>query len=365
MSLFNSFKKNYTKEPTIREKSQIELQRASDLSTIINNTRDFTEFINSYNELIYIFEHLASYEISGIFTGMLPSENLLEIRKKRPLAEKAFLDRYVSHFGKSSLANKQSYFDKFSLEATKYANSLMKSSHNNLHQPMSKAPNVVLPKSNASNRTCISLFDPYFIDAGRYIIELDKASIGMLQREFKIGFNRASKIMDELCSMDVVSEEYELKPRSVLMTRETFEQLVQYLQNHNTSPISNNNNSLPLIFNTIDKMNGLDFETYCANLLSHNGFYNVIVTQESGDHGIDLLAEKDDISYAIQCKCYSSNIGNAAIQQAHTGKSIYRKDIAVVLTNQYFTEQAKEEAAMLGVKLWDRDKLNSLIQSAT
>lgn len=113
-----------------------------------------------------------------------------------------------------------------------------------------------------------------------------------------------------------------------------------------------------------DNMEGHDFEYFCADILKKNGFENVEVTQGSGDHGIDILAEKDGITYAIQCKCYSSNIGNAAVQQAHTGKSLYHKDIAVVLTNRYFTAQAKEEAAALGVKLWDRDKLNSMIEKA-
>lgn len=111
-----------------------------------------------------------------------------------------------------------------------------------------------------------------------------------------------------------------------------------------------------------DNMEGHEFERFCADVLLKNGFESAEVTQGSGDHGIDILAEKDGITYAIQCKCYSSNIGNAAVQQAHTGKSIYRKDIAVVLTNRYFTAQAKEEAAALGVKLWDRDKLNSMIE---
>lgn len=115
------------------------------------------------------------------------------------------------------------------------------------------------------------------------------------------------------------------------------------------------------IIEDYDLMEGHDFEYFCADLLRKNGFINVEVTQGSGDHGIDILAEKDDISYAIQCKCYSSNIGNAAVQQAHTGKSLYKKNVAVVLTNRYFTAQAKEEAQQLGVKLWDRDKLNVLI----
>ena len=115
---------------------------------------------------------------------------------------------------------------------------------------------------------------------------------------------------------------------------------------------------------SFDNMDGHDFEYYCADILKKNGFSNVEVTQGSGDHGIDILAEKDDITYAIQCKCYSSNIGNAAVQQAHTGKSIYHKDIAVVLTNQYFTTQATEEANALGVKLWDRNKLKEMIATS-
>ena len=111
----------------------------------------------------------------------------------------------------------------------------------------------------------------------------------------------------------------------------------------------------------IDTMSGVEFENYAAYILHKNGFINIRTTPASGDHGIDLTAYKDDISYAIQCKCYSSNIGNAAVQQAHTGKSIYHKDIAVVMTNRYFTQQAIDEAATLGVKLWDRDKLDDMI----
>ena len=112
-----------------------------------------------------------------------------------------------------------------------------------------------------------------------------------------------------------------------------------------------------------DSMTGHDFEHFCADLLTKNGFINVEVTPGSGDHGIDILAEKDDITYAIQCKCYSKDINNAAVQQAHTGKSIYNKDIAVVLTNRGFTPQAIEEANALGVKLWGRDKLISFINN--
>ncbi|MBQ8527634.1 MAG: DNA translocase FtsK [Lachnospiraceae bacterium] len=69
--------------------------------------------------------------------------------------------------------------------------------------------------------------DIYFADAGRFIIEKEKASIGMLQRVFKIGFNRAARIMDQLCDYGVVGEEEGTKPRKVLMTLEQFEQLLE------------------------------------------------------------------------------------------------------------------------------------------
>lgn len=68
--------------------------------------------------------------------------------------------------------------------------------------------------------------DVYFADAGKFIIEKDKASIGMLQRVFKIGFNRAARIMDQLAEAGVVGEEEGTKPRKVLMSMEEFEQYI-------------------------------------------------------------------------------------------------------------------------------------------
>ena len=72
--------------------------------------------------------------------------------------------------------------------------------------------------------------DVYFADAGKFIIEKDKASIGMLQRVFKIGFNRAARIMDQLYEAGVVGDEEGTKPRKVLMSMEEFEQYIdEYL----------------------------------------------------------------------------------------------------------------------------------------
>ena len=81
------------------------------------------------------------------------------------------------------------------------------------------APESGLAGGGGGNR------DEYFVQAGRFIIEKEKGSIGMLQRAFKIGFNRAARIMDQLCEAGVVGEEEGTKPRKVLMTIEEFEEL--------------------------------------------------------------------------------------------------------------------------------------------
>lgn len=69
--------------------------------------------------------------------------------------------------------------------------------------------------------------DTYFIEAGKLIIDKDKASIGMLQRMFKIGFNRAARIMDQLAEAGIVGPEEGTKPRKILLTEEEFQQYLE------------------------------------------------------------------------------------------------------------------------------------------
>ena len=113
-----------------------------------------------------------------------------------------------------------------------------------------------------------------------------------------------------------------------------------------------------------DYMEGHDFEQFCANLLEANGFCNVRVTQEGNDQGIDILAEKLNVKYAVQCKCYSSDVGNKAVQEVFSFMSYYDCHVGVVLTNRYFTRSAKELAHKTQVFLWDRDMLEKLIENA-
>lgn len=100
-------------------------------------------------------------------------------------------------------------------------------------------------------------------------------------------------------------------------------------------------------------MDGYGYEESCAKYLRNHGFQCVAVTPKSGDHGADIIANRRGHKYAIQCKYYSSPVGNSAVQQAHTAMAYYDCDRAAVMTNSSFTAAAKKEARKVGVELWD------------
>jgi restriction system protein len=118
-----------------------------------------------------------------------------------------------------------------------------------------------------------------------------------------------------------------------------------------------------ILVSEVDSMKGRDFEHYVADVLIMNGFSKVRVTKGSGDYGIDITATLEKENYAIQCKRSEAKIGIKAVQEAFLGKEHYKADIAVVVTNNYFTKQAYE-AAEGKVALWDRERLGGLIRKA-
>jgi restriction system protein len=113
----------------------------------------------------------------------------------------------------------------------------------------------------------------------------------------------------------------------------------------------------------IDDMEGHDFEEFCADLLRRNGFEEVEVTQGSGDQGVDILAQKDDIRYAIQCKNYHAKLGNTPVQEIYAGKTYYHCHVGVVMTNSVFTQSAVDLADATNIILWDREKLQKFIDN--
>lgn len=111
----------------------------------------------------------------------------------------------------------------------------------------------------------------------------------------------------------------------------------------------------------MDEMEGHDFEYFCADLLERQGFLEVEVTRGSGDFGVDILAEKDGVTYAVQCKRYQGPVGVDAVLQTYAGKDYYDCMVGAVMTNQYFTAPAVQAAKKLQILLWDRGYIEGMM----
>ena len=107
----------------------------------------------------------------------------------------------------------------------------------------------------------------------------------------------------------------------------------------------------------IQDMDGHEFEYYCADILSKNGFRNVTVTPGSNDYGADIVATREGEKWVIQCKRYSSALGNSPVQEVVAAKSYYCADRAAVMTNSSFTGNARSLAEANDVWLVDGEQL--------
>lgn len=107
-------------------------------------------------------------------------------------------------------------------------------------------------------------------------------------------------------------------------------------------------------------MNGCDFENFVALLFTKMG-YETIVTKGSGDQGIDVIAEKNNVKIGVQAKCYSGSVSNSAIQEVVAGAQHYGCDKSIVITNNVFSKSAIDLAQSNNVILWDRTILKDKI----
>lgn len=112
----------------------------------------------------------------------------------------------------------------------------------------------------------------------------------------------------------------------------------------------------------VDGMDGHEFEYFCADLLRQNGFVDVSVTPGSGDQGVDILAEKGGVKYAVQCKNYAFPLSNTPVQEVNAGKTFYGCHVGVVMTNSTFTSGAINLAKATGVLLWGRDVVQEMMR---
>ncbi len=115
----------------------------------------------------------------------------------------------------------------------------------------------------------------------------------------------------------------------------------------------------------IDDMNGWEFEHFVAEILRTIGYEDVEVTPGSNDQGADVLARKNGVKYAIQCKRFNSLLNNKPIQEVAVGRAYYNCDVGVVLTNSYFNRNAIAAAEAADILLWDRDDLINMLNEAS
>jgi restriction system protein len=112
----------------------------------------------------------------------------------------------------------------------------------------------------------------------------------------------------------------------------------------------------------VDDLDGYEFEWLVADLYEKKG-YSVNVTKLSGDYGVDIIAKKGNEVLAIQAKRYTDKVGVKAVQEALAGATYYKATNAVVVTNSFFTDPAKQLAERIGVKLINKKRLAIMWQS--
>lgn len=161
---------------------------------------------------------------------------------------------------------------------------------------------------------------------------------------------------------------------SIICADSTFNQLNNeslYLQTKVGRPIRDEEHWFLGVFNMVDAIvidvplttnsaiTGQDYELVCARILEESAWI-VRRTGRSGDQGVDLVAELNGISVAIQCKYYSSPVGNAAVQEIIAGKVFEKADHAAVVSNAAYTPAARQLASSAGVLLLHHDQLSQL-----
>ena len=105
----------------------------------------------------------------------------------------------------------------------------------------------------------------------------------------------------------------------------------------------------------------VEYESYICLKLKTLGF-KAQTTKASGDQGVDVLAEKNNIKFAIQCKLYSSPVGNKAVQEVCAGRDFYDADYGIVVTNNTYTPAAKKLANKNEIILLNDRELEKLLK---
>lgn len=301
----------------------------------INNATTPSEFFSCYSLLVEDLEELSDLEKYVSFSGTLPSVTLREISE-----EERYTSLALDMMNRATEKNKR---DVFLLEHQLdiYKEKMPLKLWNRLENELKKRKSNVV-KSVQS--------DPALIQAMDLCVSQGWCSTAFLQRNMKIGYAASAEYLDKMEENGWV-EPWSATNKGIrkLLASEIDWKIIRNSYREKAAP-----DTVPLA------MDGHQFEHYCADLLLKNGFSKAEVTQASGDYGIDVLAEKDDVTYGIQCKYYTDKVGNHAVQEALSGAQYYHCMVAVVMTNSDFTPAAVETARKTNVLLWNGKKIEEM-----
>lgn len=170
---------------------------------------------------------------------------------------------------------------------------------------------------NNNNSNTFEYADPLFKDTVKYTIENGEISASLLQRKFVIGYNRALRLIDAMEEKSIIGTKG--NPREVLINSLDdilFDVNIDYFSlTYGLKKEETIDEEKDLLYKIDNEMNGYEFETLTKEILLKNNFYDVTVTKASCDFGVDVIAYKDSVKYAIQCKKYSSTVGIKAVQE--------------------------------------------------
>lgn len=220
---------------------------------------------------------------------------------------------------------------------------------------------VKLDKANFDSLPILTLRElqsEFQLNLCNTLVRLKKETIEEIDGKYRNSREYQEKALDEF-SKDINRVRSRFSPGTADVADRCIAEIERHLGMNKPEPIS-----YTKTMSSIDLMDGHDFEHWCAEVLRKNGFSDVEVTRGSGDQGVDVTAQKGGIRYAVQCKCYSSDLGNKPVQEVNTGKTIYHCQIGAVMTNRYFTSGAKQAAEATGVLLWDRNVVQQMAKNA-
>lgn len=199
----------------------------------------------------------------------------------------------------------------------------------------------------------------------------DKNVVDVIHSYIRITGEESSELIDFICFLAVF-----LKDKGFMSYRQETSKLAKMVNSEKNNYkarelerllLRNNEQEETekiLTIEDIDLMTGEEFEKYLADLLKNLGFETKL-TKGSGDQGVDIIASRNGNKYAIQAKRYTGTVGNDAVQQAISGKGYIKADEAWVITNSTFTRSAIDLATQTQTKLWDRSKLQNIIEAVT